>query len=559
MGVSAPTSPAASAASAGSGDAPLGWRLACAGTSLTIGLAQSLGLHLVSGNLSNIQGSIGATATEAGWLTTAYFATALSATMLLAKFRLHFGLRPFAVVGLLAFLAASYLHLHANSLATALAARAALGLAAAPLSTLAVYYMMAAMPRPLVVVGLLLGFGTLQLGMPLSRVISTDLLEMGQWHGLFVVDVALAMVSMAAISVVTLPAMPQRNAFCPADAITAPLYAGGLALICIVVSQGRSHWWTDASWLGWCLVAGIALLALYVVVELTRSNPMVDLRWTFSPYMLRFMASVILFRVVLSEQTTGVVGLMAALGQSNEQMQALFVYVLIGTMLGFGVAIWFAIKGWPYWLAIFGSALVVISGLMDAQATALTRPEQLYVSQTLLAVALAVFFSASCLLGFGPVIREGNVNIVSFLAAFSFAQFMGSLIGAAWVSSYVYERQQYHLQLLWQHLRVDDPSVGARLRTYTSVVSRVVGDRSEQLHQGLSLLAQSIQRESLVLAYVDLFHAVALIGTGMLLWFTFLMLRARRIAHGVAAAAAKAASSSATSASTPAVAPASTN
>ena len=87
----------------------------------------------------------------------------------------------------------------------------------------------------------------------------------------------------------------------------------------------------------------------------------------------------------------------------------------------------------------------------------------------------------------------------------------------------------------------------------------MVGDHSEQLHQGLSLLAQSIQRESLVLAYVDLFHAVALIGTGMLLWFTFLMLRARRIAHGVAAAAAKKSSSSTTSASTPAVAPASTN
>jgi len=49
------------------------------------------------------------------------------------------------------------------------------------LTTLAVLYMTEAFPKRLAVVGLALGFAGLQLPQPLSRVVSTDLLELG--HG----------------------------------------------------------------------------------------------------------------------------------------------------------------------------------------------------------------------------------------------------------------------------------------------------------------------------------------------------------------------------------------
>jgi MFS family permease len=236
-------------------DAPykLAHGVACGITGLLLGLSQSLGLYLVSSNLAAIQGSLGATAAEASWLTTAYLATALSSTLLLTKARLHFGLRPFATLGLLVFVLVSALHLLTNTLSSAIAVRAALGLASAPLSALAVFYMIEAFPKRLAGVGLLLGFAALQIGLPLSRVISVGLLELGQWHGLFLLDVALAVLSFAAIHVVSITPTPQQNAFCPGDLLAFPLYAVGLALLAIVISQGRLHWWTDAPWLGVCL------------------------------------------------------------------------------------------------------------------------------------------------------------------------------------------------------------------------------------------------------------------------------------------------------------------
>ena len=106
------------------------WRrgAACALTSVLVGLSQGLGLQLVTANLAGIQGSLGATPTEASWLTTAYFATALSAPVLLTKFRLQYGLRLFASIGIVAFVVIAALHLVTNSLTSAILVRAALGL-----------------------------------------------------------------------------------------------------------------------------------------------------------------------------------------------------------------------------------------------------------------------------------------------------------------------------------------------------------------------------------------------------------------------------------------------
>ena len=105
--------------------------------------------------------------------------------------------------------------------------RAALGFAAAPLSTLAVLYMVQAFPPKLAGAGLVLGFAPAQLAAPLARIVSTDLLQVGQWHGLFLIDVALAMLSLAAVNAVALAAAPRQRAFSAGDAVAFPLFALG--------------------------------------------------------------------------------------------------------------------------------------------------------------------------------------------------------------------------------------------------------------------------------------------------------------------------------------------
>lgn len=98
------------------------------------------------------------------------------------------------------------------------------------------------------------------------------------------------------------------------------------------------------------------------------------LRWLVSPLMLRFMGATLLFRIILSEQTTGAVGLMNTLRFTNDQMHPLFLWVTAGTVGGFLLAL-LALPSKRFGvLGDIALVLIIIAAWMDSQSTVLTRP-----------------------------------------------------------------------------------------------------------------------------------------------------------------------------------------
>lgn len=523
--------------------------LVFAAISLLLGLTQGLGVNLVNANLTGIQGALGATATEASWLTTAYYATNISATLLLTKVRYQYGLRWFADIAIGIFLLLSLAHLFTLHLASTVLVRAALGVAAAPISSLAVLYMIQAFPPTRSSAGALLGFGVLQIGLPLSRIISEDLLlQNGQWHGLYVVDTALAIFSAALINVVRLRPMPTRQMFARGDTFVFTVYAAALALLCVVLTQGRLHWWRDAPWLGVCLAAAVVLFGLYIAIELQRPQPLIDLRWLVSPFMLRFMFALLLFRVVLSEQTIGAVGLMNTLGFTNDQMHPLFACVTLGTVAGFGLTLLALPSRRFLMLGYIALTMIILAAWMDGDATVLTRPHDLYLSQTLLATASSLFLGSALMLGFGHVVAGGMKNFISFIAVFSGGQALAGLVGQAWLSTLLADRQRLHYANLVDHLQLGDPQVVQRIAQLGGAYAGSLNDSALRANQALTLLGQQVTQQSFVLAYNDLFHAVALAATlGFLVLGgirTHLWHRARRAAAALPEAPAAAPTSS---------------
>jgi MFS family permease len=503
-------------------DPPYDWRrgVALGSVSVVVGLTQSLGIFLVNNNLTGVQGELGATAAEAGWLTTAYFATALSATVLLTKMRLQFGLRRFAQWAIVAYLIVVAIHLVTQNLSTAIAARAALGLAASPLTTLALLYMLEAVPKPYALVGVTLGFATLQFGAPVSRIVSESLLEIASWRGLLLLDVAFALLSLAGIVAVRLTPPPLQRVLNRGDLVSFLFYGAGLALLCVFFSQGRVSWWTDTTWLGMCLAGAIASLGIYVLVELHREHPLLDLRWIFKIPLLRLLFTVLLFRIVLSEQPVGAVTMMNALGFNNDQMHALFLWVTFGTAAGFGLSLLalptMSLRAPP----LTALVLIFVAALMDANSTSLTRPSDLYLSQTLLAMGTSMFLMSSLLVGFVPVIQDGLKNVVSFFAVFSATQMMGSLIGSAWLSTYLAEHQRLHYANVIQSFLLSDPQVATRIAQGAATYSGVVTDPGQRAALGVAALAQQATRESFVLAYNDLFQLVAILAAVTFVWLS---------------------------------------
>src|ERR1700741_5049122 len=107
---------------------------------LIVALTGSLGNALVTANLVNLQGTLGAYAAEMQWLPTAYAMTFVSMNLVLIKFRQRFGLRSFTVLFLLLYTPVAVAHLLVHTLAGAIAVRAAHGMVGAALTSLGLYY-----------------------------------------------------------------------------------------------------------------------------------------------------------------------------------------------------------------------------------------------------------------------------------------------------------------------------------------------------------------------------------------------------------------------------------
>lgn len=484
----------------------LPWNIIYVISSIVLGITQGLGLNLVTANLTGLQASFGATATEMAWLPTVYFATNMTGTIVMFKIRSQFGMRRFAELGIIVYALIVLAHLFVHDLQSAIWVRAIMGIAAAPLSTLAFFYMLEWLPpAKKMSIGLCFGMLGSSLSLPLARVISPDLLAMGDWQGLYMVEAGLALVSLAIVFLVPLVPPPRAKVFDKDDIISLPLMATGFASMAVVLGMGRVYWWLEAPWIGVLLALGIGSLVLFCLVELHRKNPIVDLRWLFSRDMLIFAGSLIVLRLLLSEQSVGVFGLFTVLNLQNDQLIGLFGLVGVAT---FAATAGLSMVMKPNRVPIFhliSLVLIAIAAWMDAQSTVLSRPEQFYLSQALIGVATGLFLPPAMLHGFLRALARGPQYILSFLTVFLTTQSLGGLLGSAIFGTFVTVREQFHSNVIAQGITLLDPLVAQRVQAYGGAYARVLTDPAQRDAKGLALLGQSASQQANVLAYNDLF------------------------------------------------------
>lgn len=314
-------------------------RLQFAAVGVLVAVTGGLGNALVMANLPYLQGHFGAYAWEMQWLPAAFFMTSMSANLVLVKFRQQFGLRVFTEICLAVYAAIALAHLYVNDLGSAVAVRAAHGLCATALNTLGVFYMIQAFPAEHRRKALAIALGLTQLPVPLARLFSTELLQLGEWRGLYLFELGLAMLALAGVLAVKLPPSDRYRVFEPLDLATIASFAAGTGCLAVVLAFGPVLWWTEAAWLGVLLAAAVALLVAAGLVEHHRCNPMLNLRWLASGDLLRLTLSIVLIRVCLSEHSVGAVALFQQLGLDNAQLQGLSAAVVLGCVCGMAASV----------------------------------------------------------------------------------------------------------------------------------------------------------------------------------------------------------------------------
>jgi MFS family permease len=466
---------------------------------LIVAITGGLGNALVSVNLPYLQGSLGVYSAEIQWLPAAYVMANVSMNLLLVKFRQQYGLRLFTELFLVLYAVATVAHLFVHGLASAIAVRAAHGMSGAALTTLGLYYTLQAFPAQHRLKAVVLGIGFSQLTVPMARLFSSELMEFGEWRGLYFFELGLALVSLACVLFLKLPPGDRIKAFEKMDFLTFGLFAPGVALLSAVLALGRTVWWLESRWLGYSLAGAIVLIAAALLVEHNRARPLINTRWLTNANMARLALSVLLIRVVQSE-ASGTVGFLQALGLNNDQMMTLWWVVMFGAVAGMTAsALTISPARIPAQL-MFSLVLMAIGAYMDSDATNLTRPSDLYLSQFLLGFGGAFFIGPTFISGFGAVIAAPS-NLISFSVMFSITQTMGSLLGTALVGTFQVVREKYHSSILVDNLTALNPLVAARIQS-----------------GGLGNLGAVATREANILAYNDVFLMITLVALLTLAW-----------------------------------------
>ncbi len=301
--------------------------------------------------------------------------------------------------------------------------------------------------------------------------------------------------SLACVIALKLPPSDRKKVFEKKDFITFFLLAPGMALVCAVLSLGRLEWWFEAPWIGWALAAAVILIVAAITFEHNRSNPLLNTKWLSSGSIVRLGLIMLLIRIVLAEQNTGVIGWLQYVGLQNEQMTNLAWSIFAGILCGIIASCLTLNPQKLYWPTATALALIMIASLLDSQSNALTRPEQLMFSQFLLGFGSA-FFLAPAMLGTFQTWRE-----------------------------------KFHSSQLADQITTLNPLIVERLQQYSQMYQSQIGDSTLLNVQATTLLQNAATLQANILAWNDTYLLTAAISAGTLVWVFWRLIRLRLTAR----------------------------
>ena len=491
-----------------------------------VGLTASFQNGLLVANLTQIQGQLGLTPAEGGWISVSYNMTNACITVLLYKIRQQFGMSLFSKITLSFLLAATSLQwlISSHLLDTPnisiepyyleIVARGLSGMVASGMTVLGLFYCLQGMPPVKRTSGLILGFGLVQFGIPLSRVISPYLAIDGQLENLFLFQFGLALICFGLINILELPPGNTEKVFEKLDFVSFGFFASGLAALAVVLVQGRILWWTTP-WLVYPLMIAIVGISIALWIETHRKNPMLQVRWMRSRNIIAFMVTGAVMRILLSEQNVGAAGLLANLGYGNDQLVTFYAVIIAASALALIISIFSTNAMDLRRPVIFAVALIALGSWMDVGVSINSAPYMFYLSQFLIAFAAVYFMGPLVFEGFLRAIGSGPAYIISFSVIFGISQTVGGLAGAAAIQAFTTIRTQMHYADMVSSLNLGDPAFSAQVAGTRNVLSNQTTDAAQANIGAMSQVLQGIQRQATVAAYSDLFFLMACLATAV--------------------------------------------
>jgi hypothetical protein len=365
---------------------------------------------------------------------------------------------------------------------------------------------------------------------PVSRIISPSLLDFGGYHALYTLEMGLALIAFAIIYTLPLTAPPRAIVIQRLDILSYLLLADRLRLSCRRADAGAP-----------VLVVRGAMDRRAASHRGRLPRPGACHRTAARQSDARFPLGAVggqladggrllLFRFVSSEQSSTAANLYQQLGLLNDQTITLYAVILLASLVGGLFCTLLMTTRYVETAHLLALVLIAAGAYLDSQSTSLTRPEQMYLSQALVAAGAAMFLPPVMASGFKAAMARGMPFIVNFLAIFLFTQSIGSLFASAMLGTFVTIREKFHSNVLVEHILLQDPLVAQRVSQLAAAYGKVITDKTLLSAEGIALLGQQVTREAYILAYNDTFLVICLASFWGWLFSSFIRLAAASLA-----------------------------
>jgi len=475
-------------------------------------LLEIIDVSITNVALLHIQASLGATLAEVGWVVTGYAMASVIMIPLSEWLGEQFGQRNYFVFCLAGFTAASLLCGLATNLPCLVLARILQGLLGGGLLPKAQAILFRTVPPALqgaaqAVFGIVVLAGP-ALGPTLGGVLTDGL----GWRWVFFINVPLGLLTVAmALAYLeedgTASAASSRRL--RIDWVGITLMAASLGSLQVVLEQGHQVDWFDDQGIRALTLLVLVGLPSFVLWELRRRDPAVDLRVLRH----RSLAAGSAFSFVLGIGLYGTIFVVPIFAQTvlaytATQTGLLMLPGALASALTMALLGRFSARFDARALIALGALLMVGTMISLAAIGPDTGGDQLFWPLILRGVTTVMMFLPLSLATLGPLPRA---DVGAGSGFYNLSRQLGGSFGIAVLTVSLDHQLAVHRAQLAEHLPSTSPLLQQRLAQMQAVLQRSGVDVETARRQALEMLSQALDRQAALLAYGDVFRLVGLV------------------------------------------------
>lgn len=473
-------------------------------------IATTLTSRLTSIGLADVRGAIGAGFDEGAWISTAFGASQMMIGPLAIFLGRAFSPRRVLLVGCVVYGVAELLIPFSPDLRTLILLQIVAGLGSGTFIPLTAAFILLALPKNLWPWGLAAYSMNIILGLNVAAALEGWYLEHTTWDWIFWQNTVVA-VPLFFLCWFGLRRLPiDREYLRGGDFRGMLMGASGFALIYMALDQGDRLDWFSSSLIVSLLVIGFLSLGLFLLHESTLPTPSVDFRLLVRRNVFLLILLVLATRFLVTSSNTLVVNyLIQVRGLRPLEVGNALLWVALPELIIAPTVAWllnridarFAI-GAGFTIATAGFLLA--TGLTSEWAEGNFSLALLLqaVGETLELTAVIYFFGH----------HVGPTDGITFGAIIQTARLFGGQLGTSLLVIFTRKSEQWHSNLIGQHVTAGDPMTAERVAAYAHAVGAATQGTGDAEARGAGLLAGAVRAQAYTLSILDGFLLASCIG-----------------------------------------------